>query len=351
MSSAPATFAVGGLHLPIRATSLAVLVLQNSALFLFMRLSRTNSDEKYDPATAVILAELIKLITSLVIIYHQENSLKGFREKLFDGIIAKPATTLKLLVPSALYTLQANLTFLAVSYIDAATFQVTYQLKILTTAIFAVALLGKRLSVHQWLSLVLLMAGVALIQYPDENSAKGDFSDNEKMLGLFMVLASCLSSGFAGIYFEKVLKGKTSNIWVLNVQLGAIGCVVGSLGLALQDNDGVRRGFFFGYTSITWAVILLQAIGGLIVAIVVKYADNILKGFATSISIILSCIVSVFFFDFILTGRFVIGTGFVCAASYIYGVYGLSSSVLPAKAESVKSEEVPPPVEIENGGQ
>jgi UDP-sugar transporter A1/2/3 len=35
-------------------------------------------------------------------------------------------------------------------------------------------------------------------------------------------------------------------------------------------------------------VIILYAVGGLTVAVVMKFADNILKGFATSVSIIVS---------------------------------------------------------------
>lgn len=73
----------------------------------------------------------------------------------------------------------------------------------------------------------------------------------------------------------------------------------------------MENGFFYGYNFWTWATICCQALGGLIVAVVVKYADNILKGFATSLSIILSCIASTFLFDFQITLLFIIGAGLV----------------------------------------
>lgn len=44
--------------------------------------------------------------------------------------------------------------------------QVTYQLKILTTALFSVSMLAKQLGFYQWLSLLFLMAGVTLVQVP-----------------------------------------------------------------------------------------------------------------------------------------------------------------------------------------
>lgn len=47
-------------------------------------------------------------------------------------------------------------------------------------------------------------------------------------------------------------------------------------------------------TRLNLNVFLFQAIGGLIIAAVIKYADNIIKGFATSLSIILSSVVSYF---------------------------------------------------------
>ena len=44
--------------------------------------------------------------------------------------------------------------------------QVTYQSKIFFTAVCSVWMLGKQLSLTQWLSLVLLAAGVVCVQAP-----------------------------------------------------------------------------------------------------------------------------------------------------------------------------------------
>lgn len=57
------------------------------------------------------------------------------------------------------------------------------------------------------------------------------------------------------------------------------------------------HGFFHGYTKWVVAVVLLQALGGLVVAVVVKYADNILKGFAASFSLITAILLSYAIFD------------------------------------------------------
>jgi len=61
-----------------------------------------------------------------------------------------------------------------------------------------------------------------------------------------------------------------------------------------------------------------QAFGGILIAVVVKYADNILKGFATSISIILSCSISYFVFNFNITLIFITGCTLVIFATYLY---------------------------------
>ena len=90
--------------------------------------------------------------------------------------------------------------------------------------------------------------------------------------------------------------------------------------MRIKDGDNVdEKGMLFGYTALVWIVIFMQAFGGLLVAVVVKYADNILKGFATSFSIIISCVVSVYLFDFHINGQFMLGAVLVIAAVLLYG--------------------------------
>ena len=40
------------------------------------------------------------------------------------------------------------------------------------------------------------------------------------LVGLMAVLTMSLSSGFAGVYFEKILKASTQSLWAKNAQMG-----------------------------------------------------------------------------------------------------------------------------------
>jgi solute carrier family 35 (UDP-sugar transporter), member A1/2/3 len=67
-------------------------------------------------------------------------------------------------VPALAYAIQTVLLYIGLEHLDAGTYSVTYQLKILTTAFFSVLLLKRRLSIVQWMSLFFLLAGVAIVQ-------------------------------------------------------------------------------------------------------------------------------------------------------------------------------------------
>lgn len=196
----------------------------------------------------------------------------------------------------------------------------TYQLKILTTAFFAVVILRRSLRKSQWSALILLVIGVVLVQLAQSGKVTLPSGiEQNHLLGFTAALSACFLSGFAGIYFEKILKGSDISVWMRNVQLSLLSLPFGLATCFLNDGDIIKKqGFFFGYDSFIYYLVVLQAGGGLIVALVVKYADNILKGFATSLAIIISCIASIYLFDFHLTFQFSFGALLVICSIFLY---------------------------------
>lgn len=331
----------------LKYVSLITLTLQNAVLGLSMRYSRTREGDMFLSSTAVLMSEVVKLLTCLVLVFNEEGkNFNKFVESLHRTIVQNPKDTLKVCVPSFVYIVQNNLLYVSASHLDAATYQVTYQLKILTTAMFAVVILRKKLLGTQWSALGLLVIGIVLVQLAGTESKSGsDTSGQNKLLGLMSALGACFLSGFAGVYFEKILKGADISVWMRNVQLSLLSIPFGLITcFASNGSKIIDQGFFFGYDLFVWYLVVLQAGGGLIVAVVVKYADNILKGFATSLAIVISCVASIYLFKFNLTLQFAGGAGLVIASIFLYG-YDPSPKQKPGHT-LVKKEESGPDDDI-----
>lgn len=314
----------------IKYGSLLLLVGQMVGLVLLMRYSRTRHgehDDMYLASTAVFMMEILKFCICIGVVFYQGKcSLKALRLELYTHIWASPYDLMKLAVPSFLYTVQNNLLYLALSNLDAATYQVLYQLKILTTAIFSATMLGRKFSTIKWISLIVLTCGVAIVEISGSNDhssssspGKNNTDDNNQLVGLIAVLCAACTSGFSGVYFEKILKGSEVTLWIRNIQMGIFSIAIAFLTAMVQDSTQIsQKGFFVGYSPIVLTVITVQAVGGLIVAVVVKYADNVLKVFATSFSILLSCVISALAFDFRPNKSFLLGASLVLLSTIMY---------------------------------
>lgn len=141
--------------------ALFALILQNSGLAILMRytmISVQRNNERYLSSTAVLTAEVMKLTISVILCFVVDCNMcyKTFITTLYNEFIGNRTDWIKLTVPSILYTVQNSLQYFSVSRLSAPVFQVLYQLKIVTTAIFSVTLLSRRISGLQWLSVVML---------------------------------------------------------------------------------------------------------------------------------------------------------------------------------------------------
>uniref|UniRef100_A0A673KDG4 CMP-sialic acid transporter-like n=1 Tax=Sinocyclocheilus rhinocerous TaxID=307959 RepID=A0A673KDG4_9TELE len=290
---------------------LAVMTLIAAAYTVALRYTRTVSSDLYFSTTAVCLTELIKLLLSLGMLVRETGDLGRFRSAVVSHIFKSPKELLKLSVPSVVYAIQNNMAFVALSNLDAAVYQVTYQLKIPCTALCTVLMLGRSLSRLQWFSVFMLCGGVTLVQWTPPHHVFGGFS-----YGALVTL--CFGSG---VYFEKVLKSSDTSLWVRNIQMYLSGIVVTLIGVFMTDGAQVlEKGFFYGYTPWVCLVIFLASVGGMYTSVVVKYTDNIMKGFSAAAAIVLSTVASVVLFGLQITATFLGGALLVCVSIYLYGL-------------------------------
>lgn len=95
------------------------------------------------------------------------------------------------------------------------------------------------------------------------------------------VFSASFTSGLAGVYFEKLIKGGTQSVWTRNFFLAIFSLGFGCVNVLLQAHEFERsHGFVAGFDKLVLLLVCANAVGGMIVGMVMKYADNILKGFA-----------------------------------------------------------------------
>ncbi|KAK6036126.1 Nucleotide-sugar transporter [Cooperia oncophora] len=102
----------------------------------------------------------------------------------------------------------------------------------------------------------------------------------------------CFTSAFAecgdtcnniglGVYLEKMLKESTTSVWMQNIRLALIGIPISVMSMWIYEGKQIYEdGFFRGWDVMVVSLTVLNSIGGLLISIVIKYADNILKAYA-----------------------------------------------------------------------
>ena len=320
-------------------TALAVFALQNGLAILLMRYSKLH-DKPYSSQVAVLMQELACKLPISAVFYAMEcgGAPQALRSLMID-LRQRPIEWLQLAVPALLYTVQNTMLYVGMANVEAAIGQVTYQSKILWTALFSVLILGKRLSSNQWLSLVVLACGVLAVQAMEAPKAVGKGSKGKHhhegraasleaaqaagnpVKGVSALVLAAVCTAFASVYFEKMLKGASKpSLWLRNIQLATYSSVIAAVGILLADDPVIAAdGWLAGFSALTWTCVLMQSLGGLLVAVTIKYADNILRGFAQGLALIIGAVGSYLLFDFHLSLTFCFGVLLVIVAIFMYG--------------------------------
>eukprot|EP00051_Salpingoeca_urceolata_P031515 m.494584 g.494584 ORF g.494584 m.494584 type:complete len:437 (-) comp41286_c0_seq1:100-1410(-) len=336
LSSVPSNTVSGGAAMPTGAVGIKVLVMmllcaQSAAYALLRRYSQGVLQEKASPSSMLLVGELIKLAIALVAV-HKGNT--HYNEgSLTQKLVHLARSSTPMLVPASIYLAMNLLSYVALKRIDAGLFVVCAQTKVLATALASVFVLGRTLRGEQWRALLLLVLGAVLIS--EQTRPVGAGTDGQQLtsffVGLGAVLAEVSLSGFVSVYFEKVLKTKEGTVWDRNVQLALLSASL-YLPLALYSAPP-GQSVLFGWSSVTWTVAWLGAMGGILVAMTLKHLDSIVKCFATSGAIVIATLMGHFLLDASFNLAIAIGASCVILSMFNYNSSHFKDLSLPGCAQ------------------
>ena len=281
--------------------------------------------------TAVLVTEVIKLFIALGTWLCQYRTLEytGLEEfRWFNSIVFA--------VPALLFAVQNNLVYFAMQDLDPPTFQLWACFKLIPVGVFSRALLGKRLSPVQWCALLLLALGMA-------NTTQGGGGAKHTEAGGGRHQSANVVRGIATLVFNGCLSGLSTvlNEWLIKFQDPRAPLMFKNLQIYLWGSFICAAGASPSTVGQLLAplpalIVLTNACAGLCVSAVLKYCDSLVKGFSTSVSVLLAMGCSSLLFEFRLTRPFSIGVAVVCCSFYLY--FGAFNARLLRDEEEVVGE-------------
>jgi len=266
----------------VKVVSCLTLLLCTVSATSFAELSKSD-DGTYPYNTFVVpcAVEALKLFTSaltLLVLHGRGDSVRVSFSYSNFAMFA---------IPAFCYFVSNNCMFYIIRELGPTTYQITNNLKVLSTALLMRVFLGRKLSWLRWKALLLLVVGSVIAEL------KGDYSMHVRgsALGYFFVLCSCFASSTGGVLTEKLLKGKSDatgsdSIHWQNIQLYFFGVLFGWLAFVVKNTHTLSNSVFTGFNPAAYAMIVSQTMMGLSVSFVLKYIDNIAKCFVAAVSML-----------------------------------------------------------------
>jgi UDP-sugar transporter A1/2/3 len=362
-SSSSTTTKTPLLHRPV--VLLTILVVQNSAAALTGRYTRSGrpKEELFRIGNFLLVCEVAKLVLSLLLEAIQAGGSNQLWSNLRRHVWEQPTETLQLAPPALLYFASNTFRYVAQGNLQIPVFQIIFQSRLITTAGWSVVLLQRNYKRKQWICLITTTLGLILVvleQVATKHKKEQQETHDNLSIGIPALVASCFLSSLASVYLEKIFKrggptkptpsllGKTSDLpeislpattlppplppslWIRNIQLAFFSIVIAFLqnifGSDQYNNNssGSRsssaKPFFHGFYPLVWVQVAMFSGGGVLVAAVTKYADSVLKGLATAISMVVSSCLSAILLNSPLdrSGSFIIGATTILGSVYMF---------------------------------
>jgi UDP-sugar transporter A1/2/3 len=130
---------------------------------------------------------------------------------------------------------------------------------------------------------------------PDTSTSSSDdrqWETRHLVNGVFPILLASFISGLAGAISQKYLQksggGRNAYLFSMELCVASVLILTTSLMVSPDGKQLFEKGFWEGWTPMTFIPIISNSVGGIIVGLVTKYAGSVRKGFALIFGILLS---------------------------------------------------------------
>ncbi|KAF2395650.1 hypothetical protein EJ06DRAFT_484915 [Trichodelitschia bisporula] len=372
---------------PAYAAALALVAIQVSIGLLY-KASQTNGRYAFSASSSVTISELLKFLLSTYLFFREwkkrtyaevaqepdieiketpaafkddENDAESSSSRLLEeedflatpsqtqsapvrrfdaaGFMAAvreeiPAETRYGFVHLALfYVIINNTIFVLFRLADPGTIQLIKSGTTLITAVVMIFALGTKIVGGQWIAIVLQVCGIVVTQYGPNGGATYPLSTY--LLLVFQTTLSAVSS----VYNQKLCKSVDGSLHVMNMTLYAAGCIINLVvHVVIRFINADEPGFFTGYANLGAVMVIISNVFvGLAMTAVYKYADALIKCFATAISTAILLYISPILFNINFSFLVIPGTLTVFLATWLY----MEATPKPPAQATLTPAEVP----------
>lgn len=284
-------------------------------------LTKEAEPTKFSSSAAVFAMEAIKFLLAVGGLVRSRGGTKS-------SFVFEAKDTVMLGLVAALYGVWNNLRFYILEIIDPATLFLIHNVKIVFTAIFLRIFVGKTLKPKQWISLLVLTLGVAVVMiHRDESDEKESSSTTTSskslvLFGCILALVRGIGTALTNVLCEYVFKRQKEGFWYVNAELYLFGMIVNFISLLSTEDDSSSNIFHDMFTILPILIVLLGGFSGICVSFIFKFIDNIALIAADVLAMVILVFISAAYFGLSITAPLIVGCFLIIASLGYYYTNG-----------------------------
>ncbi|RMX70146.1 hypothetical protein DD238_000280 [Peronospora effusa] len=299
-------------------------------------------DVHFNSACAVVLQSLLKFFLASYMYLTSDTQateplISRFRYMIRQGLEHRNLLLLYF-IPSGLYVIYDVLSYINLRAFDAATYFLLLQFRLVVTGVLHQAMFSKRLNRNQWVSLGVTTIGCAIktlgSQDPNGSTKLRIHGNGPTSTAYGLLMVQILSSTFAGVYNEVLLKKQASipvNLQNVFMYMDSIVCTLVMLVLGLTGQTAqealTTANFSVLLTPYVLPMVLMMSGIGVVTSLFLKQLDSIRKAIASALELVFLPLLSAVFFSQPITLYTVAAVCFVGFGVYIYSLPVESTTV------------------------